>query len=194
MLEDQIFSALKGLLSDQKFLKVFAEEYEEAVKNLIQQQGAQNSSLTHKIKQSEQAIRRIIEAVKDGMNTPAMRDELHSLTADNDKWQRELSELKMDPARLPAPDLPRLYKRLINDLGVIFGNLDDTADQRKALEPIRGLITAVIVTPELDGKNHQIEFQGSLANILNLASQSKNSGITSMMVAGVGFEPTIFRL
>ena len=109
------------------------------------------------------------------------------MTADNDKWQRELSDLKMDSATLIAPDIPGLYKRLINDLGVIFDNLDDTADQRKALEAIRGLITAVIVTPEADGKNHQIEFQGSLANILNLASQSKNSGITSMMVAGVGF-------
>ena len=76
-------------------------------------------------------------------------------------------------------------------------NATDTVSE--AAEVIRTLIEAVRLTPK-DGKL-SIELYGELAALLSLGMQPNNkhpqgdtSGVQVTMVAGVGFEPTTFRL
>jgi site-specific DNA recombinase len=70
---------------------------------------------------------------------------------------------------------------------------------REAFELIRGLIDAIILTPA-DGKL-EIELRGDLAGILAMSEAKqahtfspKEKALQIKMVAGVGFEPTTFRL
>ena len=76
----------------------------------------------------------------------------------------------------------------------------DPATRNEAFELIRSLIEEIRLIPE-DGRL-RIELRGKLAGILALSAAGKKSGGLSTarlteqikMVAGVGFEPTTFRL
>ena len=66
---------------------------------------------------------------------------------------------------------------------------------------MRGLIDRIVVTPSSDSGNPVIDLEGDLAGILSLCDTSKNAASISAddvsqvkLVAGVGFEPTTFRL
>ncbi len=108
--------------------------------------------------------------------------------------------------------MPALYKEKVAALTEAF---KADREDREAFETIRSLLDTVILSPTGDGFTFDI--QGELANILKLSSSGKHSaaGIKPpktakpsqyilegseelaeqvKMVAGVGFEPTAFRL
>ncbi len=65
----------------------------------------------------------------------------------------------------------------------------------KAAECLRDLVEEIRLVPE--GGKLRIEIYGELAALLSLANKrpsSKETGAQITMVAGVGFEPTTFRL
>jgi site-specific DNA recombinase len=73
--------------------------------------------------------------------------------------------------------------------------------QADAAESLRGLIDKVVLIPGEDG--YSIDLRGDLAEILTIASNGnvktaaavKPSAVLQVsLVAGVGFEPTTFRL
>ena len=78
--------------------------------------------------------------------------------------------------------------------------LRDPATRDQALELIRSMIDKICLIPE--GGQLRIELRGELAGILALCAAGKKPGDLSTaglaeqikMVAGVGFEPTTFRL
>ena len=72
-------------------------------------------------------------------------------------------------------------------------NREDT--RAEASEAIRALIDEIRLVPE-DGEL-KIELFGELAALVGLANENPRSddrGLQVTLVAGVGFEPTIFRL
>ena len=73
--------------------------------------------------------------------------------------------------------------------------LNEESNRAEAAEAIRALIEEVRLVPD-DG-NLRIELLGELAALINLTNEhprSKETGVQVTLVAGVGFEPTTFRL
>ena len=73
--------------------------------------------------------------------------------------------------------------------------LNDERSRLEASEHIRELIEEIRLVPE-NGKL-RLELYGGLAALINLAyghPRSKRTGVLVTLVAGVGFEPTTFRL
>ncbi len=79
--------------------------------------------------------------------------------------------------------------------------MDGPEARIEAHEALRGLLGRVVLTPSENG--YAIDVQGDLAGILALASDTKaktaDAGVAEAvlqvsLVAGVGFEPTTFRL
>ena len=71
----------------------------------------------------------------------------------------------------------------------------------EAAEIIRSLVDRIELTPDVAGRKLEIDLYGDLAGILGLATnkggpldESDPSVQQVKMVAGVGFEPTTFRL
>ena len=92
--------------------------------------------------------------------------------------------------------MSEIYRRKVADLHRL---LDDPDTQHEAMAAIRALIDHITLTPE-DGKL-RIDLYGELATILLLASGNEKpaaevrDGLVQLkLVAGVGFEPTTFRL
>jgi len=96
------------------------------------------------------------------------------------------------------PSLSDLYRTKIRNLS---SALQDPDLKMEATEALRGLISEIRMVPDADAPNgHHIELAGELAGILALGEvqttrPAASAGLKSVtMVAGVGFEPTTFRL
>ena len=118
----------------------------------------------------------------------AVDEELISLKAERDA-------LVPAPIALPE-DLPALYRAHIDDL---VGTLTDKVVAGPAADELHTLIDTVVVTWDAEERIHWLEVQGKLLEWLSFADIKKAATLSGAaflleLVAGVGFEPTTFRL
>ena len=95
--------------------------------------------------------------------------------------------------------MPRLHPNIADVYRQKVANLSDALNDERtclgAAECIRELIQEIRLVPE-NGKL-RIELYGELAALINLANEQprhKETEVQITLVAGVGFEPTTFRL
>ena len=95
------------------------------------------------------------------------------------------------------PNLPDLYRKKVGNL---YQALQREATRSQAVEAIRSLVDRIEVSAGLERGRCEVTIAGALAQILAFANEkttataSAGDGGTFLMVAGVGFEPTTFRL
>ena len=106
----------------------------------------------------------------------------------------------------PEPPALRLHPSLLDPfyrtkIRNLASTLRDPDLKTEATEALRGLISEIRMVPDARAPNgHHIELAGDLAGILALGDAqttrpAASAGLKSVtMVAGVGFEPTTFRL
>lgn len=119
------------------------------------------------------------------------------LEAKQVELKKEL-ETELAPQPILHPNLSNLYRSKVANLADALSSPEARSEAHEAL---RGLIDSVVLTPSEDG--YSIDLRGDLAGILSLATdtQAKTAGAgvaeavsQVTLVAGVGFEPTTFRL
>jgi site-specific DNA recombinase len=194
VLEASVLSGLKTHLMTPDLTREFAAEYHRELNRL---NAAREGDFTqHKVEldRVERQIRAVIDAIKDGLRTPGMKAELLALEA----RKQDLSAMvKQAPPPSPRlhPKLADLYRQRIEDL---HEELNRAELRVEAAQALRGLIDEVRLMPE-NGRL-EIELLGDLAGILALGAGGKQpatanrDGLQVTLVAGVGFEPTTFRL
>ncbi len=96
------------------------------------------------------------------------------------------------------PALAETYRGKITALA---DSLNHEDSKHEAIELLRSLVTEVRLHPDESAEEgHVIELFGELAAILDFTNPKNNKthrftgGVSVSMVAGVGFEPTTFRL
>ena len=93
------------------------------------------------------------------------------------------------------PNLPELYRKKV---GKLQQALQYEATRPQVVETIRSLVDRIEILPGEARGRCEVTIVGSLAQILAFAQKTTaaltGGGGTSLMVAGVGFEPTTFRL
>ena len=110
---------------------------------------------------------------------------------------RELSLQTEDDKIVLHPNIDELYARKIGDLKSLLQNY---ATKHQATEIIRSLIEKIVVSPRVQRGKSAVVLHGAFASILAYANDTAHSGAVSsstgrvLLVAGVGFEPTTFRL
>jgi site-specific DNA recombinase len=140
----------------------------------------------------------LYDAISDGLRTQGLKDRLETLEARLGELDETLAAPAPTPVRL-HPNLSEMYKRKVAELAA---TLADPEIRTAALEAIRSLITRVTVHNGSDGLT--LELEGALTAMIGLAQNAKSplgSGLdvgcmerSVKLVAGVGFEPTTFRL
>ena len=88
----------------------------------------------------------------------------------------------------------------------LITGLGKSSELQTAREAVRALVERIVLHPSPDTGSLDIILEGALSGLLTLAMNSKNAkGLTGegqafdnidelVLVAGVGFEPTTFRL
>jgi site-specific DNA recombinase len=142
----------------------------------------------------ERGIERCIRFITSGDGAPdSVRAELHRLEGHKAELQ---SQLSVSPIPLNVeihPSLPELYHRKICQLARL---LEDEDLRFEAMDAVRSLIDHIEVHPGNKRGECGLILVGALAGILSFATNkyTTRKGGTNLLVAGVGFEPTTFRL
>jgi site-specific DNA recombinase len=196
-IEAMVLDGLKHRLMDPKLFKVFVEEFTKEFNRLRGAAGSRLDEAKSEMAGIERRLKKIVDAIADGVCAKTLKEVLLRLEARQD----ELRELLMGPEpdrTLVHPGLAELYRRKVTAL---HEALDDENTREEAMELIRSLIEAIVLIP--DGTGLRVEVRGDLAAILAFGEGTKNKNPSSTdrdpakqikMVAGVGFEPTTFRL
>jgi site-specific DNA recombinase len=194
-LERTILDGLKTHLMDPALFKEFCAEFIKEVNRLRQDQAAQRSGLEVELARIDRRIRKIVDAIADGVPARSLRDELLGLEARQDQVRAKLTA-SPEPKVYLAPSMAEVYRQRVGELHQV---LAAESEQPEVYEALRSLIDKVVLTPG-DGALI-VDLHGEIAEILKLSAEGKKHGAETgqaakqlVMVAGVGFEPTTFRL
>jgi hypothetical protein len=184
VLEASVLSGLKTHLMDPEFVGEFAAEYRREVNRLNAARNNERAYWSDELSRIERQIRAVIDAIKDGLRTLGMREELLALEARKQELAIKIKRALVPVPRL-QPKLANLYRQRIERL---HEELNRPELRAEAAEALRGLIDEVRLIPE-DGRL-EIELAGNLAGILALTAGERKpaaesrGGLQVTLVAG----------
>lgn len=196
-IEDRVLAALSHELMDPDLFAVFCREFVAETNRLRSTTTATQEAKKAELAQVKRALDRLVQAIIDGAPASTVKDKMGELEAKQVKLKEEL-ETAPAPQPILHPNLSELYRSKVSNLADALASSEARTEAHEAL---RGLIQNVVLTPSDDG--YCIDLQGDLAGMLALASDTKaktaGAGVAEAvsqvsLVAGVGFEPTTFRL
>jgi Resolvase, N terminal domain len=139
----------------------------------------------------DRRIRKIVDAIADGVPARSLKDELLGLEARQDQIKASLTA-SPEPKVYLAPSMADIYSQKVGELHQV---LAAGSEQPEVYDPLRSLVDRVMLTP-IDGAL-RIDLHGEIAEILKLSAGGKKQAAEVgqaakqfVMVAGVGFEPT----
>ena len=203
--EDRVLGGLKNRLMHPDLVAVFVEEYRRAWNEAQAGQVAARAKTERDLIQLERKIAGILSAIEDGMYEPSMKTRMEELKLEKARLSSQLADTPEPPALRLHPRLTDCYTQKISNLSAA---LSDPSVKLEATEALRGLVSEIRMIPDADARSgHRMELVGELVGILSLAEghtlHSKkprrcvgaaDSFESVSVVAGVGFEPTTFRL
>ena len=187
VLEASVLAGLKDSLMDPALVREFAAEYHRELNRLNTARDQGHVVRRGELARVERQIRSLIDAIKESIRTPGVREELEALEA---KKQELHATLKR-----PVDLVPRLHPRLADLYREKVARLRDELYRNdiltEAADVIRDLIQEIRLVPEND--RLEIDLLGDLAAILAFGNGSPRrimpTGVQITVVAGEGFEP-----
>jgi vacuolar-type H+-ATPase subunit I/STV1 len=165
-------------------VKTFIDEYHREINRLRASVDIERAAREREAKQIDQGIRRIIESIKAGFRTDAMREELETLEARKKALMAKSDDTESTPVRL-HPTLAADYRARVEQLRE---QLDREDTRMEAAEILRGLVDEIRVIPE--GAKLKVHLKGNLAAVLALGQgkrpKSQEFDLQSTLVAGAG--------
>ena len=192
--EERVLVALRDKLMRRDLFEDFCREYVRELNRLRMEHRASLSNGRQELACVEREIRKLIQAIKDGVPALSIKDELLSLEAQEGRTAvapRRTRRCRSCCTRGWPTSIARRS-------GASASRLESEESRTGAVEAIRALIEAIVLEP--DGDQLKITLKGDLAGMLSAARDSKRSPDTGdlmvqiKLVAGAGFEPATFGL
>ena len=198
VIEERVLTGLKDRLMAPEAAAEAMRAYAGETNRINRERRASGAGERKELAGVEKKIAAMIAVIEDGGYVRGMVDRLRELEARQDELNERLSAT---PADLPDihPNIGDVYRRKVERLAEA---LDHAEDRDAAASAIRGLIERIVLTPGEKWAEMDAVLYGDLGTILEWAgngSQNTKTGIpmpemSVSVVAGVGFEPTTFRL
>jgi site-specific DNA recombinase len=193
-LEDRVLSGLKDRLMTPDLVAAFVDAFNAEMRNLAISAERESLVVKRKLVEIERKLAAIIRVIEDGGYSPTVRAHLMALEQEKTGAEMRLCNSKPAPVLRLHTKLPDLYRSKIEGLAEAL-NAPGTVGE--ASEIMRGLIDRIVLTPE--GEVLRAELHGDLAVLARFAEAKESraeadSALRLSVVAGVGFEPTTFRL
>ena len=193
-LEDRVLRAMREHLMEPALFEEFCEAYTRAVNELRIAQRADLAGKEAELRKIERELEKLVRAIMDGVAALSIKDKILDFEERKVQLEKELENAD-EPPSLLHPNMAKVYSRKINAL---YEALQSDEGRPTAADLLRTLIDRIVLEPN-DGKLG-ILIKGDIAGILSFASAEKELPATAVrggqvpVVAGVGFEPTTFRL
>jgi site-specific DNA recombinase len=182
-LEQTILDGLQHHLMDPALLEVFAAEYVRHMNALKMERSSQSARDRAELARLTRELDRLVQAIMDGFSVAQAKDKAKALERRKEELAARLHDTTDDPIVI-HPSMSQRYRQQISALRQALNE-----GRAEASAILRGLVERIDVTP--DGNIPAIDLHGDLAGMLSLSAGLQNS---ISLVAGVGFEPTTFRL
>jgi site-specific DNA recombinase len=201
-IERWIVEALRHQLMAPDLASEFIRTFNDEVNRSRRDSDHQRDDLQREQKDLERRISTLLDAFTSGaLKGASVQTKLEALEARQSEVAKELAGLSREPVRL-HPNLATLYRRKVAALQDL---LERDATRAEAVEIIRSLLDRVVFRPTPEARGIEVELVGDIAGMVHLAQNSnENSPVSGAVhdefirsvkvVAGVGFEPTTFRL
>ena len=197
-LEDRVLTGLRDiLLGNEDLIDAFVTEFKAEVARLRKQRGAGERQAQKDLNKVNTAIKRCLKFITEGDGDPGLvRDELRSLEARKRDLERTRESIHEERTVEFHPNVAELYRRKVTELQSL---LSDENTRPEAMDLIRAMVDRIEVHEGPERGKPDVTLVGALAAILAFTQQDKTAapggdGGRVLMVAGVGFEPTTFRL
>ena len=197
-IEDRVLTGLKDiLLGNEDLIEAFVTEFKAEVARLRKQRGTRERQVQKDLKKVSTAIKRCLTFITEGDGDPGLvRDELRDLEVRKRDLERTINAVHEEQSVELHPNMADLYHKKVTELQSLL--TDETA-RPQAMELIRSMIEHIEVHAGKERGKPDVILVGALAQILAFTQQnntaaSNGDGGRVLMVAGVGFEPTTFRL
>jgi site-specific DNA recombinase len=194
--EARVLKALEEKLLNQELFEEFCDEFTREMNRLRMQHRASFSTAEREIERIEVRRKKLIEMVMNGVAPSEVRDEMNANAARRDALKAQLAAAD-EPPPLLHPEMARIYRAKVTQLATA---LQEPNSRSEATEALRGLVDAIVLTPDQGRETLQIELRGNLAAMLGATVQTKRSpesddlSLQVSLVAGGGFEPPTFGL
>ncbi len=193
-LEARVLTGLKDQLLHPDLISEFGRAYLEEFNRLAGTVKKDHAKAERDLATVTRQIDRLIDAITDGMFHPSMKSKMDTLEARKAELEIEVRSMPKEEPVLLHPGLSDIYRGKVANLA---DALNDPATKTEAGQIIRSLLSEIRLTP--DGDELCIVLIGELAGLLSLgpnknARSNDATGGSVTVVAGVGFEPTTFRL
>ena len=165
------------------------EEVRIAAENNARRIAQARSKLDSELAEGKRRSERLVDQIADGVLTgAAVKDRLDALEARRSQIESEL-------AQAPVASVVALHPHVAEHYRSVADSLDRALDRSgseaaaEARNLVRKLIETVGVTPLDERGKFALTVQGKIAALVNQDGEN-----TMKLGAGVGFEPTTFRL
>ncbi len=202
-LEARVLSGLKDRMMAPEIVEEAMRAYAEETNRLNRERRSSGDAWKAELVKIEKQIRGIIEAIKAGMFHESMKAEMDTLEA----RKTELTTLLADAPEDTPDILPSASAIYAKKVSALTKALNRKEERQEAAETLRGLIEKISLTPGPERGEIYATLHGELGTILNWTERqaigkavkttkpaADATGLSLSVVAGVGFEPTTFRL
>jgi site-specific DNA recombinase len=194
LLEKRVLEGLEKQLASPDLIAEYVREYHRAWTTLRDSATSRRAQLQKELRDIESDTKTTIKMLMATKNK-ALLTHLDDLEKRQEALEAELVDVAPSLIEL-HPNLGDIYRKKVRDLKAYLAAADD--DHRAdAYRAIRELIEKVVIIPKGGAyQGYNIEIHGQLAALLEVSQCGTMRERKSMgaLVAGVGFEPTTFRL
>ncbi len=193
-LQPMVLAGLRDELMTPEALERFRDGYQRHTAEMQRVKHDDTAGLRDAIAREQKAINGCLRAIQDDRATESVYNLLEDAEANKKKFEAKLAALSQDAVEI-TPDIADLYRA---KLDAISDTLSDPEIVHRASEILADLIDSITVRHDA-GEGHTAVLEGKLLGLLQFADKGKAADYESAacslkLVAGVGFEPTTFRL
>ena len=106
-----MLNGLRHHLMDPELFKEFCAEYTRELNRLRGDESARREQLARELRQVERRLRRMVEAIADGVPARTLKDELLALEARQEQLEAELAAAPEPQPTLLHPNLAEVYRQ-----------------------------------------------------------------------------------
>ena len=204
-LEARVLDALAHHLMDPQAVAAFCDAYTAERNRLAAATANGRASLEKELARVTRDHAQLVDAIIAGVPAAQLKDRMIALDTRRTDIETQLAAADAAPA--PVRLHPKMSETYRERVAALIRGLGTGEEMDEAQEALRGLVEKIVLTPRSDGPGVTIDLHGALANLLLLATgasdrrhaetgtgESVDIADKIMLVAGVGFEPTTFRL
>jgi DNA invertase Pin-like site-specific DNA recombinase len=170
--ESRVLKALQEKLLNQDLFEEFCEEFTREMNRLRMEQRASMSCAKREVARIGTRIKKLLNLMLDDeIAVDEAKAEMKALDGRRKELEGQLKTAD-EPPPLLHPEMARIYRTKVTELA---SALQQSESRVEATEALRGLVDAIVLTPDGDKEELGIDLRGNLAAMLGATVQTKRS-------------------